>query len=677
MIKSRSITAICCVAIIAAILFTCLFAAGKLPFMSTDYADSTSSYADNLFDTSYIHSINIDVNQSDWQGMLENASAEEYVSCDVTIDGTTVKNVAIRTKGNSSLRTVQSSGSDRYSFKIEFDHYDDGTNYLGLDKLCLNNMVQDNTYMKDYFGYRMMNEMGAYAPLCSYIYITVNNEDWGLYLAVEGIEEAYAKRNFGSSYGEIYKPDSMDNMGGGREDRGGDMPDMQNMPDMPFGDDAAQAPGAGGFRPGGQNFAEGESPADMADNSEQTPNDVDGEAMNKADDRGENNNRGFGGMGSSAVALIYQDDEIDSYSDIFDNAIFTPDTADKKRLINSIKQLNSGENLEEAVNIDEVLRYFVVHNFTVSFDSYTGSLMHNYYLYEKNGQMSMIAWDYNLAFGGYGEGGGGMGGMRGMGGTETATQYVNYPIDTPVSGATLEDRPMLGKLLENSEYMEKYHELFAEFLTDYIDIGKFEDEYNYILAMISQYVQKDPTKFCTFDEFITGAETLKQFCLLRSESIRGQLDGTIPSTDDGQNADSSTLVDASGIRINDMGDMESGGGFGGGGADFRPEQNQTANTFFTDNGASAQPEQPEQPEQLEQSEQSEQPEQLEQSEVSGFERQRPDDGGNGFMRGGPGAEQNQRLTGNSFIEYAWLIICILILTAAIIFVKLYGTGKNK
>lgn len=48
-----------------------------------------------------------------------------------------------------------------------------------MDKLCLNNIIQDNTYMKDYLCYQMMADMGVASPLCSYVYITVNGEDWG------------------------------------------------------------------------------------------------------------------------------------------------------------------------------------------------------------------------------------------------------------------------------------------------------------------------------------------------------------------------------------------------------------------------------------------------------------------------------------------------------------------
>ena len=109
----------------------------------------------------------------------------EINSCNVTIDGETAKNVGIRGKGNTSLSSVSSMDSDRYSFKIEFDQYDSTLSYHGLDKPSLNNLIQDNTYMKDYLVYTMMNEFGAAAPLCSFVYITVNGEDWGLYLEEE------------------------------------------------------------------------------------------------------------------------------------------------------------------------------------------------------------------------------------------------------------------------------------------------------------------------------------------------------------------------------------------------------------------------------------------------------------------------------------------------------------
>ena len=138
--------------------------------------------------------------------------------------GLVYENVAIRGKGNTSLTQVEQYGNSRYSFKVEFDHYDNALSYYGLDKLSLNNLIQDNTMLKDYLCYQLMGSFGVDAPLCSFVYITVNGEDWGLYLAVEGVEESFLQRNYGSGYGELYKPDSQ-SMGGGRPRRpGGRLP---------------------------------------------------------------------------------------------------------------------------------------------------------------------------------------------------------------------------------------------------------------------------------------------------------------------------------------------------------------------------------------------------------------------------------------------------------------------
>ena len=256
------------------------------------------------------------------------------------------------------------------------------------------------------------------------------------------------------------------------------------------------------------------------------------------------------------LSLIYSDDEYSSYSNIFGNAKTDITDEDKDRLIASLKSLNENSDIEDVVNMDEVIRYFVVHNFVCNFDSYTGSMIHNYYLYEEDGQLSMIPWDYNLAFGGFSAGGGG---------SDSATQMVNYPIDTPVSGGTIDSRPMLAWIFADESYTELYHTYFDTFISEYFESGYFENLITETENLIASYVEQDPTKFCTYEEFETGVDTLKSFCLLRAESIRGQLDGMIPSTSDGQQEDDSALVDASSISLTDMGSMGHGGGTPGGG----------------------------------------------------------------------------------------------------------------
>lgn len=508
----KHIDRICCAALLLALVLTALFVNGES--FGLQKASTAMAYETALFDTSKVHTINIIMD--DWDEFTANCKSEEYYACTVVIDGETFKNVAIRGKGNTSLSQVT---NDRYSYKIEFDHYTDALTYHGLDKLCLNNIIQDNTYMKDYLCYQMMQQVGVAAPLCSYAYLTVNGEDWGLYLAVEAVEESFLQRSYGSDYGELYKPDSTE-MGGGR----GNGQDF-TMPDT------------------AENAAENTAENTAADTTAGFPNGQmpDGFSGGAPDMGGGNF---AGGSGSADVLLQYIDDDPDSYSNIFDNAKTSCSEADKARLIAALKTL-SGEDASSAVDVDMVIRYFVAHNFVLNFDSYTGSMIHNYYLYEKGGQLQMIPWDYNLAFGGFQSSGG-------------ATALVNYPIDTPVSGGSIDERPMLAWIFADEEYTALYHQYFAEFIAEYFDSGYFSDMMDSVKAMIAPYVQQDPTKICTYEEFETGIDTLKAFCLLRAESISAQLSGAIGSTSDTQ--DEATLIDAGSLQISDMGSM--GGGMG-------------------------------------------------------------------------------------------------------------------
>ena len=543
------------------LIITVLFMNGSA--LGLEAKAKVMGYENRLFDQSRVHTI--DIVMDDWDGFIKTATSEEYSVATVVIDGEAYCNVGIRGKGNTSLSSVASMNSERYSFKIEFDQYDSTMSYHGLDKLSLNNLIQDNTMMKDYLVYTMMNEFGVNTPLCSYVNITVNGEDWGLYLAVEGVEDAFLQRNYGSDYGELYKPDSM-NMGGGRgagkdfnmdefmerfEQEGTDSEGNKGSSGSTDAQSGASVNGSDGMTmpEGFEGFTMPEGFGDFT-----MPEGFGDFTMPEGSDNSERPEgfgsfSGFGGfggfgMGSKDVKLQYIDDNPDSYSNIFDNAKTDITKADKNRLIDSLQSLSNQENLDEIVDMDQVLRYFVVHNYVCNSDSYTGSIVHNYYLYEEDGQLAMIPWDYNLAFGT----------MMSSGATST----VNSPIDSPVSGSA-EDRPMLGWIFSDEEYTESYHEYFAEFLNTVDAVAIVDATYE----LIKPYVEKDPTKFCTMEEFEKGVATLRTVCELRTQSIEGQLDGSIPSTEEGQTADSSTLIDASSVTLNDMGSM-GGGGFGGG-----------------------------------------------------------------------------------------------------------------
>ena len=590
---------------------------------------ANTEYTSKLFGEDVI-TINITTSEEDWDYLIENATSKPYISADVEIDGVTYEDVGIKTKGNTSLTQVANSGSDRYSLKINFDKYVDGQDCYGLDSLVLNNLYSDNSYLKEYMSYALMDYMDIPSSLYTFADIYVNGEHYGFFLALEDVDESFLERNYGTDYtGEAYKPESMDmeDNGGGDNAGGGNFANMNfditslftltdssgneiewssilpegfdasavatvtysdgsskefNMRDFMSADlsgitaltdengvtvdisvytlsmstDMPQA-GGGMQGPGGQ----GNSDSQSNDVSE-TPQISDSENTQSKSGQSENNggmqNPGNGGNGmnggSLGVNLVYSDDEISSYSNIFDNAITDVDEEDEARLIETLKAISEGENLEDYINVDEVLRYAAVNVFLVNLDSYFSNMGHNYCLYEDDGQLSMIPWDYNLSFGTYN--------------SSNASDAINYAIDTVFSGVSAEDRPIIGLLLENEEYLERYHEYLSE-LAEYVTSGQFEEKVDTISSVIDSYVQNDTTSFEGYDAFKTGVEAIKTFASLRAESVSGQLDGSIPSTEEEQ-ADSDALIDASALALSDLGTMGGGnrqnenGGFGGG-----------------------------------------------------------------------------------------------------------------
>lgn len=501
---------------------------------------ATMEYESTLFDTSEIMTVNIIMDEDQWQELLDNAISEKYYACDVEINGETISNVGIRTKGNTSLSSIANDpDTDRYSFKIKFDKYVDGQTCMGLDKLVLNNNFADATNRKEALVYDMFQYLGADASLYHYAKISVNGEYWGTYLALEAVEDSFKLRNYGVSDGKLYKPETM-GMGNDQKEEG-------EKQDGKFDGNPLQ-------RPDNADFPSSEE-GDLAKNSnsmdrpERPQGDFDQADMDEKFKDPQGGSGDFGNRNGGAD-LNYTDDDVDSYSTIWDGADGKVTDSDKERVVNAIKNINEGTDLTAYLDIDNILKYMAVHEFVVNLDSLSGNMAHNYYLYENDGQLNIIPWDYNLSFGGMMNGG--MGGGPGRESTESsgATSMINDPIDTPFDGTDFFDA-----LLENEEYLAQYHEYLRRLAEEYVQGGRLQEVWERLDAQTDELIETDPTAFYTAAEYEEAKETLWTVLQLRAESVLGQLDGTIPSTDDGQQNTQDTLIDGSAIDLSVMGEF--------------------------------------------------------------------------------------------------------------------------
>ena len=549
MISNKHFNIIVALFMVIALCFSSLIM--LLPKSSTS---STSieqpDYITTIFNDDSVIEINIEMDEDSWQEMLDNAASEEYTAANITVNGTTYNNVAIRPKGNSSLsQLVTDDSTERYSFKIKLDKYVDGQTLDGLSKLVLNNNMSDTTSMKEYLSYKLLDSLGIPTPACSYAHITVNGEEWGLYLAVEPIEEEFIERNYGSIDGNLYKPES-DNVAMGDKDNNenkimdnnnfspsenttsennnkttiDNSIDMQNQSNMNNGDSSGQMQMPPDMNTG-NSTGEMQAPPDMnngnASREMQTPPDMNKQSTNDSTNQPQIPNGIGGGIGrnSNGANLVWNGDDISNYSAIFDNAIFkTTDSDDYTKILDMIEHLDSLDDIESYLDVDEVLKYFAANTFLVNLDSYVSNMNHNYYLYENDGIVSILPWDYNLSFAGFQAG--------------SASNAINFPIDSPVSDS-LEESPLIGKLLEVDEYKDIYHHYLNEIVENFVNNGTLETLITKTDSLISSYIQNDATAFYTYDEYKASLSNLINFGYDRATSIAAQLDGSQPSTNTG------------------------------------------------------------------------------------------------------------------------------------------------
>lgn len=474
---------------IIAMLLAVIFVVSVLYIQPTkELAENDDTIIEEVLNKEKITEVNIEINEADWQWLLDNATKEEYRSGNITINGETFYNVGIRPKGNSSLSMVASDDTtDRFSLKIDFGEYVQGQTYHGISKLALNNMISDTTYMKEYISYDVLSFLDVPTPEYSYANISINGKEWGLYLAVEVIEERFVEKQFGSLEGNLYKPDSISKEDAKRNQNG-----MPQGKKPPIGEAQNGLPNE--HRVGNMNGNE--------EKLEQREN-----------PKGKmNQSRGAEGGGN----LKYIDDKESSYSTIMESKVFETTTdEDFQKVIDMVKNLNEGKDIEKYINVENVLAYFAVNTFLVNLDSYSGGMYHNYYLYEKDGVFQIIPWDYNMSFAGFR--------------MNNSSEAINFPIDNPVTG-DLSDAPLIGKLLEVDEYKEIYHDYLRKLATEYFNDGKFKETINNLDNLIGDYVKKDATAFYSYEEYKKSLTQLNIFGEDRTKSVVAQLEGTQPST---------------------------------------------------------------------------------------------------------------------------------------------------
>lgn len=162
--------------------------------------------ADALFTNATVLRISIDIpraglnvlRRAGWGG---DGQKRPVAKVTVTENGVTYTNVALHLKGAAgSFRPVD----DKPAMTLNFDTFAPGQSFHGLNKMSLNNSVQDPTFLCEKIARELFLAAGVPVPRAAHALVTLNGRDLGLYVLLEGANKQFLKRHFANASGNLY-----------------------------------------------------------------------------------------------------------------------------------------------------------------------------------------------------------------------------------------------------------------------------------------------------------------------------------------------------------------------------------------------------------------------------------------------------------------------------------------
>jgi len=182
-----------------AFLASCLLAGLK--------CQGASANGDELFTNFFVPHLEIEI-PPEGMKVLENyrqvwgQPRPERVDVKATVrEGLAVyTNVAIHLKGSFTFQGID----EKPSLTLNFDKFAKGQTFRGLDKIHLNNSVQDPTFLCEKLAREMFAAAGVPAARIGHARVSINGRSTGFYVLVEGYNKRFLKQHFKSTKGNLY-----------------------------------------------------------------------------------------------------------------------------------------------------------------------------------------------------------------------------------------------------------------------------------------------------------------------------------------------------------------------------------------------------------------------------------------------------------------------------------------
>jgi CotH kinase protein len=169
----------------------------------------------DLFDLTYVHDVRLSFNDAKWSSQLDSLrinGSEDMLIGKVTIDGTTYDKVGIAYAKSPTYMTA----GKRNPWTIRLNYIDKKQNHQGYKAFSLSQALRDPSMVREVLGYEMARKYMA-APRANYTNLAINDENRGVHVSIEAMNEDFLQKNFGTTEGSFFRcvPDTRSEMKGG------------------------------------------------------------------------------------------------------------------------------------------------------------------------------------------------------------------------------------------------------------------------------------------------------------------------------------------------------------------------------------------------------------------------------------------------------------------------------
>ena len=140
-----------------------------------------------------------------------------FVPCDYFFNGKQWYKVGIRFKGNSTLGFAWHRGKWKIPLKLDFDEFEDdypqidNQRFFGFKQLSMSSNAMDKSLLREKVAADILREAGVPAAHTAFYAVYIDHGDgsqfWGLYTAVEVVDDTVIETQFSDDNGNLYKPE--------------------------------------------------------------------------------------------------------------------------------------------------------------------------------------------------------------------------------------------------------------------------------------------------------------------------------------------------------------------------------------------------------------------------------------------------------------------------------------